>query len=608
MVSEPSISPLFFCACVLALAVAGLGCDVDAGVDDVRYECSSSAQCGEGFECKTDPTLGREVCVPEGTTFDVSDDTGPVDAGDADGEDARDTTADATDSGADADTGGDADTDGGCVGDACPADPIAIELNVGEPFSLTPMPPTLKSHPDGGVLLGAVFNGCFTLQTGVECEDATERKLTSTSASDGVVLHLDGDGDERALHQLKGGTFIAYSPQLILTDIAPLSGGDWITGGTNWDETMEYNNVRIGAPDVPSGVSDDHHRWLVRSGDDTVDWSQRSGYAGNEYLGSLDVNGADRVASAGIFAQRYYKPPQSAGGINVKAYSDSRPGVEFAKNGLVEVWEADGAAHSAVRIQSNSDVSTGVVAISDDSEVAVFGEFEGDFDVFYDRFDTNWSGFSATPTLEEYTGKGRASTRAFLLVQPDAAEAPVALDMASPGNVDVWDARFAANGDLVAAGKYSANVDFGNGEVSASAFNSASFIARWNSGDLTLENLTTFESDYRSEAFRSLDAGPNGGDLVVGQIQGSVDYMGTNVSAIAAIDGLVAEFDENGQLIWHEIISAPGEVRMFAGATLEDGRVAAMFDAENEVDFRGLKLGEDGQTTTHIVIFEPTNP
>lgn len=50
-----------------------VGCDQDAGVDDIRYRCGSDRECGEGFYCY-EPSEGSGYCVSDGSSPDGASD------------------------------------------------------------------------------------------------------------------------------------------------------------------------------------------------------------------------------------------------------------------------------------------------------------------------------------------------------------------------------------------------------------------------------------------------------------------------------------------------------------------------------------------------------
>ncbi|MGM0558108.1 MAG: hypothetical protein ACQEVA_17110 [Myxococcota bacterium] len=548
------------------------GCDVDPGVDDVRYECTSSSQCGEGYECLSDPSIDREVCVPEGTSFDA-------------GPDASD-TADAED----------------------PGGPMAIELNMGEPFSHSFKVPQLHPHPDGGVVLAGVFGSCLTFETGVECANAADRKLVAEpeNGRDGFVARLLASGEAQTLDHFVGGTF-ALSTSLILAESEVLATGDWLIGGTTIQGGVEYGSTPVPQTDTDrNGFQLGHQSWLIQANATETRWAKRFGYDGDDFVLSLDVNGSDEFAVGGAFSERYYEPPQTTDGVFAAGDSD----------GYIEVYGADQAVESVVRVQSGSTVEVENVALADDGHIVAMGSFRDTIDVYYDAFGTTFSEFSSDPVLEgfEASDAGDLSPvrRKFLMSKGPGAATPVVHELGRDSRVKTWDADFDAEGAFVAVGGYWRSVNFGSGEVSASS-GDGSFLTRWNTADITdasfePETFISFDSPSDEDAFYSVAPGPNGGHLVAGQFGSSFDYKGTQIQGVSGIDGIVAEFDNAGQLIWHEVIGGPGTETCLDAAVMSDGRIAVLVELDQEIDVRGTLVGRDGEQTTYVLYLDaPTS-
>ena len=574
--------PRAACAALLALLPLSLSaCDVDPGVDDVRYECSSSAQCGEGYECMTDPSIQRMVCVPEGTTF--------ADAG-----------ADAADGGEDAtDDGGDT----GCGPTGCPGEFVAVRVNMSAPFERGDELPELHAHPDGDLLFSGVFKTCITFNYEGNCPDSPNPRLSSTNAYDGFVARVGADGSVPVLHRAQVGTSL-YDVTQMLAETTVLSDGTWVAGGIQWDgiasDPAAYNSASIPFASNKPASSIAHQAWIVRADDEGYDWATKFGWRNNDGIRQIDSNASDQIMLGGEFKERIYKVPQDS----------EAPSVDAATIGVRDVyvqrWNADGTAEAMLRLQSADDVKLDVAALADDGAIAATGEFEGDLEPYYDAFETGFSEFSTTPTRSDFSAS-EPGARRFLMVQPPDGSEPVIHEIGARGSIEFMEAGFDGNGDLVAVGGYASEADFGDGPVSSNDFAGA-FLARWNPDDLSIVDLVQFDSDSNSDVFTSWDVGPQGGYMVTGQYRGDITYKQTEFTGSGDLDGLIAEFDDGGNIVWHKVIDSEGDVFVADAAVLADGRVAALVELPDKVTLDGQEYGGTELTTTWIFIFDPPMP
>ncbi|MEZ4453380.1 MAG: hypothetical protein R3B09_28205 [Nannocystaceae bacterium] len=98
----------------------------------------------------------------------------------------------------------------------------------------------------------------------------------------------------------------------------------------------------------------------------------------------------------------------------------------------------------------------------------------------------------------------------------------------------------------------------------------------------------------------------SGSIIVVGGVRGSFDLGGAPVVAGDRYDGLLAEFDADGELAWHKTFGAATDVGVFEVDVSAGGLISIGGGAGSGVDFGGGPLAVDGDTYEYYAQFEPT--
>lgn len=98
----------------------------------------------------------------------------------------------------------------------------------------------------------------------------------------------------------------------------------------------------------------------------------------------------------------------------------------------------------------------------------------------------------------------------------------------------------------------------------------------------------------------------SGSLIVVGGVRGSFDLGGAPIVAGDRYDGLLAEFDADGDLTWQSTFGAVADVGIFEVDVSAGGLISIGGAAGSGVDFGGGPLAVEGTTYEYYAQFEPT--
>lgn len=111
--------------------------------------------------------------------------------------------------------------------------------------------------------------------------------------------------------------------------------------------------------------------------------------------------------------------------------------------------------------------------------------------------------------------------------------------------------------------------------------------------------------DDQNQVLNDVVTTPAGGIIVAGAVKGAFAIDGADIDAGAKNDGLLAEFDADGALVWHKTFGGAVNV-LFRGLDHSPtGLLAVAGYAEDKVDFGGGPLAKIGNQGDFVAQFEP---
>lgn len=124
-------------------------------------------------------------------------------------------------------------------------------------------------------------------------------------------------------------------------------------------------------------------------------------------------------------------------------------------------------------------------------------------------------------------------------------------------------------GNTVLVGSFKKSASFGAKKLTAE--NYGWFIAKYSEQNdkLLWCKQIDYQAKYRSssyeEGFYSIITDLDGNILIIGNHQGSFNYLKTTYEPVGYIDGIMVKFDPNGNILWFKQFSSPNEVQFSDG-------------------------------------------
>jgi hypothetical protein len=571
------LSCILRCALAVALVSAlALGCDTDAQVDQFQYYCDTDDECGEGFECYS-PPQGQSYCVPDGTTPDAGAqdaDPEPDTGGDADPPDAvadadePDTTADADAdiAGPDADVG-QPDADAGAAdadADPLPHDVVSLHLD-GEINEIT----NLINAPDGDFVVTGRYTGSL---------DVGQDSISSRGNHDGFVLRVSPYGEVRWLR-----TIGSQNERLLLRDelvAAAYDADDQLLLGGSSFEGLLYGGESV----LGTNPSDAKAQAYIVSAQDNgqIDWAHIFGTAGNQddlepdaVLGIAPLANGHTVIG-GKFEGCLHELPQD---LAEPCPDDASGPVDGF---LIDLDDAGTETWRAVL--TNDDVAqTTHTAAGTDNRVAFAAEFVDEVSL------------DGTPITPADSGRYR-----LIGELDDTGSVLWSYAPATTSNLYITAVAYGADGMLL-AGAFNMDVSFGSASPSRTGFNHDGFVAQLDqSGEV--DWLAQLSGTGLGLAVQSVQV--DGHDRVVAALRyrGSPTFKTATLQGGNSLEAAVAVLTPDGQLVWSENFADSGRVDIW-GAAAAEGRVAAIFDFDQQAEFRGSQIS-DSEGGTYLVLFD----
>ncbi len=364
-------------------------------------------------------------------------------------------------------------------------------------------------------------------------------------------------------------------------------------------------------------------------------WSQRFGDASTDQTSySVAVDGTGNVLIAGGFlgnANFGGSTLMSAGGTDI----------------FLASFDNDGAPRWSKRFGDNQPNQIAYAVATDAADnVLVAGSFWGTVnfggsnlttvggdDIFLAKFDANgndvWSmsfGNASTDQIARSVAIGPANTiivAGWFLGTVNFGGS----NLTSSGGVDIFVAKFDADGDhvwskkfggledqrlesvavdgsgnVVVTGYYDGTVDFGGGQLPSTAENDI-FLAKLNASGNHVWSQRFGSTNNQTGESVAIDA--SGNVITAGHFESTVDFGGLTLNAVGGEDVYLAKFDEDGDHLWSKGFGSSGDQTAKAVAVDALGIVLSGYYAST-IDFGGNTLNNAGGLDIFVARFNPS--
>ncbi len=528
----------------LIFALLLIGCEQDAGVDQVRYLCGSDAECGEGFYCH-EPASGDGYCVADGESADAAN--------------TADTAA--------TDTGEPLD------------EVVSLEL-IGDGLTIT----EVIASPDGDFLVTGVYKDSLTVG---------DTSINSLGARDGFALLVDPAGGVRWLRSLgSGNEFLSYGD--FLAAAAFDEDGNLLLGGNSFDG-LTYAGTDILAKTSPDSAGVQSYILSTQT-DGRVNWSNIFGTAENNTAAEADsVTGIVPLSNGqtvigGSFEGCLHRLPQTDDDLEGECPASAGGPID----GFFMALDDSGVEQRRAILSNDRFATVSHVSAGNGRRIGFAAEFQENA--------TLRVGASQTPYESQSTLPAKKNR---LLGELDTAgELAWAYVAGLSDDLAITEVAYGASGMLV-AGQFGNDVSFGDREPSPSGLGKDGFLTELD-GSGTPTWFVSLKGELGGEAIYSMQV--DGDNRIIAGIRytDTAQLKTTQFDGEDGIDSAVAALDENGQLLWSENFAYDGKSAIF-GAAATGGRVAAVFEFDKQVDFRDTPIS-DADGGVHLVLFDEPSP
>ena len=167
----------------------------------------------------------------------------------------------------------------------------------------------------------------------------------------------------------------------------------------------------------------------------------------------------------------------------------------------------------------------------------------------------------------------------------------------------VHDLALAADGAIVAVGVFDGEIGFGGDALAAEGGSNVDvFVAKLDAaGDHVWSKRF---GDGTNQYAAGVAVGPDGGVVVVGAFEGTVDFGGGPLTSAGDVDAFVVKLDAAGDHVWSKRFGAAGPQYARDVAFDTAGRAVVVGDFEGSVDLGGGGLASAGDRDVFVVALD----
>ena len=250
----------------------------------------------------------------------------------------------------------------------------------------------------------------------------------------------------------------------------------------------------------------------------------------------------------------------------------------------VGVWKSPSMQQWSVVLKS-SDFAVGrSVALYEDGGVIAVGEYSGTL--------TDSAGMTVLPDTD--------GIDIFVIAFDTTGKIKWAKNYTGPGTEAAHSVALDATGDILFTGEIGGDTDFGCGPITPDTIDV--FVTKLDKDGNCIWSKSWGSTD--GQTGRSIAVAPNGDVVFAGAYRGDIDFGKGILASAGGVDAFLARLDGSGATLWSKRFGDYFDQFIYGVATGPQGEIAITGPFDNAIDFGGGKMSSAGSSDMFLAAFD----